>query len=256
MEGLAWLVTGGMVAARISGLFLVMPVYSMTGVPTQVRILAALALAAVVGPVVPQVVAPAAVATLLLGVFGEVVVGVLLGGVVRLVFGGLALAGEMMGAQTGHAAALQFDPTLQLSQGPVGSLGTFLASAVFVGSDLHLQLFLAISDSFYVLPPGSVVDLPGAGAYWLQLAGEVIKSGTQLAGPIIAMVFMTNLFVAVVTRLSPQMNIFFSLGIMLNMIGGQVLYYLILPHVLTAHGVLVRDAMGLLPDMLETMKGR
>lgn len=256
MEGLGWLVTGGLVAGRISGMLLVIPVFSMTGVPAQVRIIAAVALAAVVGPVVPQAADPGTVSTLVLGMAGEVMVGVLLGGVVRLVFGGLALAGEMMGAQTGHAAALQFDPTLQLSQGPVGSMGTFLASAVFVGLDLHLQIFLALGDSFWILPPGGAVDLPGAGVYWLYMAGEVLRSGMQLAAPIIAMVFMTNLFVAVVTRLSPQMNIFFSLGIMLNMIGGQALYYLILPHVLTEHIEQVRESMDLIPQMIETLRGR
>jgi flagellar biosynthesis protein FliR len=255
VDPIGLLVTGGLVAGRISGMFLVMPVYSMQGIPTQVRVFASLALAAVVAPVVPTAVAPATIIAMVLGMASEVMVGVLIGGVVRLVFGGLALAGEMMGAQTGHAAALQFDPTLQLSQGPVGAMGTFLASAVFVGLDFHLQLFLALSDSFYVLPPGGAFDIPSAGVYWIQLAGEVIQSGAQLAAPIIAMVFMTNLFVAVVTRLSPQMNIFFSLGMMLNLIGGQVLYYIILPHVLTEHVEMVRDAMGMIPGILQALKG-
>ncbi len=256
MPGLGWLVTGGLVAGRISGLFLIMPVFSMTGVPAQVRIIAALALAAVVGPVVPQAEVPGAVGTLLLGMVGEVMVGVLLGGVVRFFFGALALAGELMGSQTGHGSALQFDPTLQLSQGPVGALGTFLASAVFVGLDMHLQLIMAVGDSFWLLPVGKVADLTGGGLYWLESIRGVIEGGARLAAPVIALVFMSNLFVAVVTRLSPQMNIFFSVGIMLNLIGGQVMYYAVLPHVLVAHVDMVRDAMDYLPQMIETLAGR
>ena len=256
MEPLGWLVTGGLVGSRLSGALMVLPVFSMSGIPMQTRVFCALGLTAVVSPSVPQVMLPSSVGTMMVDMAGEILVGALMAGVVRLVFGGLSLAGEMMGAQTGHAAALQFDPTLQLSQGPVGALGTFLASTVFIGLDMHLQFLLAVSDSFHLLPPGTVKDIPGGGVYWLQLAGVVIKSGAQLAAPIITMVFMVNLFVAAVTRLSPQMNIFFSLGIMMNMVGGQVLYYVILPHILTEHLDLTRDSLDFLPQMLETLSGR
>lgn len=252
---IAWLATGGLVTARIMGMFLIMPVVSMSGVPASVRVLAAIALAALIGPIAPPVADPSNLGTLLLGLASEVIVGVLLAGVVRLVFGSLALAGEMMGAQTGHAAALQFDPTLQLSQGPVGSLGTFLASAVFVGTNQHLQLFLAVGDSFFLLPPGSATNLSAGGAYWLQLGALVIQAGAQLASPIITMVFLINLTVALITRLSPQMNIFFALGIMLNMVLGQALYYALLPFLLREHNNMVRSAMELIPSIIVDVGG-
>ena len=214
------------------------------------------ALTLILAPTVPPAVEPANLAAMTVGIVSELVIGVLMGGVVRMVFGSLALAGELIGSQTGHAAARQFDPTLQLSQGPLGTLVTFLSSAVFVGADLHLQFLVALGDSFHVIPPGARVDLLSGTIVWIELAGVVIRSGAQLAAPVIVLVFVINLFVAVITRLAPQMNIFFSVGMLLTLIAGMLIYYVAMPLMLQTHLDNVRESMELLPDILGQLLGK
>ena len=115
--------------------------------------------------------------------FGKV--GVLMGGVVRLVFGSIVLAGELIGSQIGHGAALQYDPTLQLSQGPLATLSGLLASLVFVGANLHLQVVQALGHSVEVVGPGMVADLNGPAAVWVSMA--LIFLGLFLLFPLIDM---------------------------------------------------------------------
>jgi flagellar biosynthetic protein FliR len=256
MIEVGWLVTGGLVSGRIAGVMLTLPVLGMTGIPGPARALMSLALTVIIAPAVPQVVEPPTIAALTVGLLGEVVIGVLMGGLVRFMFGALSLGGELIGSQTGHAAALQFDPTLQLSQGPLGTMVVFLASAVFVGADLHLQFLVALADSFYVIPPGARVDLLAGAVMWVDLAGAVIELGARLAAPVVVLVFLINLFVAVITRLAPQMNIFFSVGMLLTLGAGLLIYFSALPLMLDTHLGAVRDTMALLPDLLGRMVGR
>ena len=155
-----------------------------------------------------------------------------------------------------YAAALQFDPTLQMSQGPLGSLVTFLASAVLVGADLHLQVLVALADSFYVVPAGADVDLMNASVVWIELAGVVIQTGARIAAPAVVLVFVINLFVAVITRLSPQMNIFFSLGMLLTLWAGMIVYFAGMLLIFQFHLVEVREAIALIPEILQRLGRR
>ena len=250
-----WLVTGGLVASRVGGIFLTLPVLGMMGIPSPIKILMSLAVTVLIAPAVPAATEPVTISAMTVSIISEVVIGVLMGGVVRMVFGALSLGGELIGSQTGHAAALQFDPTLQLSQGPLGALVTFLASAVFVGADLHLQVLVALADSFYVVPPGADADLLNASVVWIELAGVVIQTGARIAAPAVVLVFVINLFVAVITRLSPQMNIFFSLGMLLTLWAGMIVYFAGMPLILDFHLGEVRDAIALIPEILERLGG-
>lgn len=248
-----WLVTGGLVGARVAGIFLTLPVLGMMGVPTPVRVLMSMAVTILIAPAVPPAAEPLTISAMTVAIMSEVVIGVLMGGVVRMVFGALSLGGELIGSQTGHAAALQFDPTLQLSQGPLGAMVTFLASAVFVGTDLHLQVLVALADSFYIVPPGARVDLLHASVVWVELAGVVIETGARIAAPAVVLVFVINLFVAVITRLSPQMNIFFSLGMLLTLWAGMIVYFAGMPLILEFHLGEVRAALDLIPEILQRL---
>lgn len=251
MPDVAWFITAALVATRIIAMLSTMPVFGLRGAMNLPRLLGGVLLAVVIAPVVPSGPMSATLPHFFGGVFTEVLIGVLIGGTVRIIFDSLALAGQLIGSQTGQAAALQFDPTLNVSQGPLGRLMAMLAAALFLGADLHLQMVLAVGDSFRWLPPGSAVDIIGASRAWIGLGEVMVITGFRLASPIIVLVFTINLFVAVVTRLSPQMNIFFSLGFILTIFGGELVYVLSLPHILDTHHGMIRAVMDVIPTILQ-----
>jgi len=251
----AWFVAAGLVASRMLGMFASMPIFSLSGAPALPRALGAVMLAAILTPVVPGVPIPPTLPALFVGMVGEMLLGTLIGGTVRIIFDALALAGQLIGSQTGQAAALQFDPTLNIAQGPIGRLGAMLAAVAFLGADMHLQMILALGDSFHLVPPGTSADVVGASRAWIALGEVMVMTGFQLASPIIVLVFLVNMFVAVVTRLSPRMNIFFSMGFILTILGGEFIFLLSLPHILFEHHEMVRSVMDLIPTILKDAAG-
>ena len=64
---------------------------------------------------------------------------------------------------------------------------------------------------------------------WIVIVGEMLYAALQMAGPVLALVFLIHCFVAVITKLAPQMNIFFSLGMILTMVAGLWMVYVIMP---------------------------
>ncbi len=248
---LAWLITGALVMGRITGVIAIMPVFGAQGIPRLVKALLSVALASVIAPSLPVVEMPPTISILVLAMIGEIILGVLVGGVVRLAFGALGMAGEMISTQIGHGAAMFFDPVSGSAQGPVGTLGVYLASLIFIGTNLHLRLLISMTESFDVIPPGGSADLISAGAVWLDYGTVVIDTGMALCGPIIALVFLSNLSVAVVTRLAPQMNVFFALGLIFTVGGGEALFFLGLPEMLTAHLELIDSSLDRIPLIID-----
>jgi flagellar biosynthetic protein FliR len=250
MVSMGWLITGGLVASRLGGAMMVMPGIGIQGVPPLVRILGALALTGVIAPIVPQNTELLTVTHLVAGMSAEVLLGIVLGGALRLIFGSMALAARVMSMQMGHGAAMFFDPVTQATIGPLGAMAGFLALAVFLGLDLHLEFLFAVSQSFFVLPPGQVISPINAGRIWVQISGMVIESGFRLATPVLCLTFLINTFVAVITKLAPSMNVFFALGMILTVMGGHLVIFVSLPHLLTQHVSLIRSVMDLIPEIL------
>ena len=55
------------------------------------------------------------------------------------------------------------------------------------------------------------------------------------------------------TKLAPQMNIFFSLGMILTMVAGLWMVYIILPHQFETHFALVSHSIERVPEVLAEM---
>ncbi len=248
-----FLVTMGLVAARIGGVFMIMPAIGARGVPKMTRVICILAMTTVIAPIVPLAAIRSTVGLLLFAMATEVIVGVIIGGVVSFMFGALSLAHEFITNQIGHGAAQLFDPMLKVSHGPISALASMLAAAVFLGTNLHLVLLVNVADSFQVVPPGAVVNPIGGGRVWIETFAQMLEAGLRMSGPVLALVFLIHMFVAVLTKLAPQMNIFFSLGMILTMVAGLWMVYVILPHQFEVHFALVGQAIERVPEILAEM---
>ena len=255
MVSMGWLITGGLVASRLSGAMMVMPAIGLQGVPGLVRILCAIALTGVIAPIVPQNTDLLTVTHLVVAMSSEVLLGLIMGGALRLIFGAMALSARIMSMQMGHGAAMFFDPVSQGTIGPLGALASFLAMGVFLGLNIHLEFLYALSQSFYQVPPGKVMSPIAAGSIWIQVVGMVIEAGFRLATPVLCLTFLINVFVAVITKLSPSMNVFFALGMILTVIGGHMVLYVSMPHLVAQHVALIRSVMDLIPEILRLAGG-
>lgn len=229
------LVTAALLLSRISAVFLVMPVFGTLGIPRLARGLFVVFMTVVVVPTVPQNHELATLPMLLGGVVSEFLVGLAMGSVVTLAFGSISLASEILSYQIGLGAAKWFDPLTKNTETGFGRILHWLAAAAFMGSNLHLAVLQAIAESFQRIPPGTLVQ-PGMLALgWPQLVSDTMAMGLRLATPILILVFLVQLFLAILARLAQSMNAFLSIGLVLTLGSGIFVLWVALPVMLRTH---------------------
>lgn len=205
----AWLIQFIWPLARILGLFMVAPIFGHTAVPTRVKlglgIFIALAIAPALPPM-PQVELGSWAGLLILS--QQILIGLAMGFVMKLIFSAIETAGEIIGLQIGLGFATFFDPQSAGQTLVIGRFLHLLAMLVFLAVNAHLLLLGVLVESFQSLPIQST-PLAAKGFFSLAQAGtHVFAIGLQLALPIIAILLMTNLALGILTRSAPQLNIF------------------------------------------------
>ena len=226
---LAWLTPVLWPFLRVLALLQVMPVLGQRMVPARVRVglafLTALAAGGMAPPIEP-VPLDSALAVLL--VVQQVLIGVSLGFAVRLVFAAVELAGEIAGLQMGMNFAGFFDPISATQATATSRFFGTLISFLFIVINGHLSVIQAVVQSLVVFPVGPE---PFAFIKAMQphtWGAEIFRMGLWLATPLIALLLIVNLVLGVISRVSPQSNIF-SLGFPVTMGVGLVGMVFMLP---------------------------
>jgi len=248
---LAVLATAMYAFARVAGLLTMIPVFSARGVPRHVPVLGALIVVILVSPGVPVVDPPTTLGALLLAIASEAGLGLLMGGSVRIVFGAIAMASEIMSMQIGLGGFQLLNPLMETQEGPIGTLSTWLAGLVFLGAGLHLRCLEILGASFQVLTPGDPGSVLHAAPRLAELLSEAFSLGFQLAAPTLTLAWLINVFIALLSKLAPRMNVFFSIGISVGSPAGMAIVGLALPWILFVHRARVADVVQSLVGLLE-----
>jgi flagellar biosynthetic protein FliR len=202
----------GMVFFRVASMVMLMPGVGETAVPARIRLSFALLLALCLGPIVapslPTV--PDSVGTMAGYVFKEVLIGLMIGGILRLFLTSLTTAGELFALQTTLAFSQTANP---LGAQPSTSLSVFLTlmgTVLIFDTDLHRMFLAAIVHSYTLFSPLRHVPLNDAATLATQTVGKSFALGVQLAAPILVFSLVFNIAVGLVGRVMPQFQIFFA----------------------------------------------
>lgn len=225
-----WLINFIWPLTRILGLIMVAPVFGHRAVPARVKIGLGIFIALIIAPTLPPM--PDVGLGSWHGLFilvQQLLIGIAIGFIMRIVFAAVEAAGEIVGLQMGLGFASFFDPQ---SAGQTLVLARFfnmLALLVFVAVNAHLLLIGVLVDSFQTLPI-SPQPLSAAGFYNVAAFGSTVFAvGLQLALPLIAILLMTNLSLGILTRSAPQLNIF-AIGFPITLGVGLIVLDLTLPY--------------------------
>ncbi|WP_440959377.1 flagellar biosynthetic protein FliR [Oceanicaulis sp. LC35] len=205
------LFAAAMVFARMGGILMLMPGIGETSIPVRLRLAFALAFCFVIGPIVaPSLPAPPdTLAGLGVTIGLETLIGVMIGAASRILLTAGAIAGQIIGYQTGLAMAQSFDP----AQGQAGVLPAQFLNLIFIVivlvTPLHQEMLLAAAGSYELMPAGQP-PLWGDAAFWaLELFIDAFTIGVQIASPLIVFGLVFYLGLGVLSRLMPQAQIFF-----------------------------------------------
>lgn len=200
-----------MVFVRVGAAFLILPIMGETFVSMRVRLLLAVMTALVVTPVLADRLPPdpAQPADLVLLIVKEVVIGVFIGTIARTIMSSLETAGQFIASQIGLNSAQTFNPALAQQGSAVSSILGISAILLLFASDLHHMLIIAVVDSYGLFPPGQALPLGDMTNHFTRVFSESFLVGFHLAGPFIAIGLLFLLGVGLVSRLSPQIQIYF-----------------------------------------------
>ncbi len=200
-----------LIFARIGSALMLLPAYSATFVPTEARLLFALAVSFVLTPILAERLPglPGSVSGLFLLLAGEVLVGSFIGMVARVTVSLLQTAGTVIAFVSSLANALVQDPVAdQQSATIAGFLGNVGVLMLFA-TDMHHLMLKAVVESYGIFEPGATPVWGDFGQVMARRVGDAFAIGVQISAPLIVTAFVYYLGLGLLGRLMPNLPIFF-----------------------------------------------
>ena len=138
----------------------------------------------------------------------EVILGVSLGLTLSIWFSAATVAGEKIAASTGLGFSQMVDPETGGQTPVVSIILDLLLITIFLSLNGHLIAIDFLFKSFDIyqingeLPPLSLVGLG------IEAAGAMFYTGGLIMLPVVGALLMANIAIGVITRSSPQLNMF------------------------------------------------
>lgn len=214
-----------LVFSRVGTMVMVLPAIGEATIPPRARLAIALAMTLVMAPVVGGAY-PAGAAEKVLVLTGliisEIVIGLAVGLIVRMVLSAVQVAGNLIATQTGLAFAQTFDATQGTQSALLSMFLSLLAVTLIFVTDLHHLLIAGIQHSFTLFPPGKMP----ATADFMKLAIETVSglfvTGLQMAAPFMVFGLIIYAAAGVIARMMPQLQVFF-IAMPLNILAGFII---------------------------------
>ena len=211
---------------RIGAFLVVSPIFGSTAIPVQVRVIVAAFLAVMVMAYseVPDI--ESFNELRIIGVIiTELLIGIAAGLILTIWFSAAVLAGEKIATSAGLGYAAQIDPNSGGQTPVVSQMLSLFMIILFLGVNGHLVVLRTMLDSYIYLPIGA---MPAWGAFikgGVSAASAMFVAASIIMLPIAVVMLLINLAVGVITRSSPQLNLF-SFAFPMSLLAIFILFYL------------------------------
>jgi len=236
-----------LVFARIGTMVMLLPGLGELSVPVRVRLTVALVLAAVLLPLHRsayqldlRAFGP------VLAMFGEeIFIGAVLGLTARLTISALQVAGSVIAQNLGLGFVTAVDPTQGQQSVIVANFLTVLGLTLVFATDLHHLVIAALDDSYTLFQPGEIPLLGDVAALTTRTVAAAFRIGIQLSAPFVVFALLFNLGLGILSRLMPQMQVFF-IGLPLSILIGFLILLLVV-------GAMMSLFLGSVEDVLREL---
>jgi flagellar biosynthesis protein FliR len=233
--------------ARIGTMVMLIPGLGEQNLPSRVRLTMALVLTAILMPAHQQAyhVDLKELGPVILLLLQEIVIGAVLGLTARLAISALQIAGTVVAQQLGFGFVTAVDPTQNQQGVLVGNFLTVLGIALIFATDLHFLVIAALNDSYNIFKPGEMPLTGDVAKHITQIVATAFRIGIQLAAPFLVFGLLFNLGLGVLSRLMPQMQVFF-IGLPLAILLGLLLLLLVI-------GAMMGTFVGYMQNLLSQL---
>jgi flagellar biosynthetic protein FliR len=199
------------ITLRIASAFVSSPFYSHASIPGQVKAILALTIAYMTFLTLPDKTLHFEITLWMIFTYGvkEVVVGLIIGYSLSIIFYGISFAGSIMGIEMGLSMAEVFNPTEGTSNNVIGDIIYFAALMIFLMIDGHHYLIRGLIYSFRIVPLGHLNYSETFLNLLIRYSGAVFVIAVKIASPLMVTFFLVNIASGIITRIIPQMQVFF-----------------------------------------------
>ncbi len=222
-----------LVASRLGGMLMLQPLMSSLAIPTNLRVLLILALAALITPLVPAPAnAPESIVELAIAIGHELLLGGAMGLALAACLSGVQIGAQLVAQESGLAFGQIADPTLDQDETALGVFYLQLSAVVYLVAGGHRLMVATCLDTFESLPllagGGSLADVA-------ELLTAALAAGGALAlrvgAPTLVTLLLVNMALGFASRTIPQLNVT-TLGFSLKSLLGFVFIAVSLPIVM------------------------
>jgi len=207
---------------------MVAPVFGAAYVPTRIKAALCVVLAVIITPgIAPTPIVQPFSAEAILITVTQILIGTSIGYMILLVFNAIVIGGEAIATTMGLGYALINDPSNGVQVPIVSQFYSVFATLLFLSLDGHHALIALLDNSFVYLPVGVFID---ADMLWIivEWSSVLFVGALSIALPALAAMLSVNLIMGVMTRASPQLNIF-SIGFPVTMTIGFFVMLITIP---------------------------
>lgn len=195
-------------AARTGAWLAIAPPFNSRLIPAQVKVLLSIGLTLPLTPYLRGTLPSLETADLIASAALQVFVGAALGFVTALLFSAVQAAGDMLDLFGGFTLAMAYDPMSQNQSSVFGRFYNLVAVTILFASEGHQLILRGFLQSFRTMPLNLTFSLETFSRLLLQGVGEMFLAALQIAGPLIAVLFLTDVAFGLLNRVAPALNAF------------------------------------------------
>lgn len=211
-----------LIVVRLTCFILVAPFFSINGVPARFKV----AFGIFVSIVIYQFVTPDSFVDYsspwgyAVIVLKEAVVGLLIGLGANISFSIISFAGRIIDMEMGLSMASVMDPSTRENTTVTGVMLNYLITLILISTGMHRYLIQAITETYQLIPVnGAAFNLSGLLNAWVSFMLDFFSIGFRICMPVMASIMILNGILAILARVSPQLNMF-AVGLQLKILVG------------------------------------
>lgn len=192
---------------RATAWLVVSPPFNTKLVPNTVKAGIAVALALSAAPHITSQEIDLTTGPFVAALLAQVLTGLAMGMLTALLFHAIQAAGSMVDLVAGYSLAMMYDPLGDAQTAVFGRAYQLLGITLIFVTNLHMVIVAGFIRSFEVVPIEGF-SIPQIASAFTSHLGTFFVASLEVAGPVMACLFLTELALGLLSRAAPSLNIF------------------------------------------------
>lgn len=226
-----------LVFLRVSSFLIAWPVFSVYNVPAHLKVLLSIIIALLLFPIINRsgLTAQGLEQNIAWLAGKEVLTGLCLGFMTRLLFFGIAISGSFIATSAGLANAQIYNPIQGGQSTTVEQFYASLATLLFLALNGHHFFLQGLAQSFDAIPLSVSGTEIASLVSRFQDSGMILQSvteaGIKIAAPVLVAVFLINIAMGIIGKAVPQINVLVT-SMPVNFMAGLMIMIVSIPALL------------------------